>query len=50
MLKHATFFGTMALSLAATGVFAEGETAATVVATVDGTEITLGQMIIARAQ
>ncbi|MDO7557293.1 MAG: peptidylprolyl isomerase [Loktanella sp.] len=50
MLKHATFFGAMALSLAATGVFAEGETAATVVATVDGTEITLGQMIIARAQ
>lgn len=50
MLKHATFFGAMALSLAATGVFAEGETAATVVATVDGHEITLGQMIIARAQ
>jgi peptidyl-prolyl cis-trans isomerase C len=50
MLKHATFLGAMALSLAATGVFGEGETAETVVATVNGTEITLGQMIIARAQ
>lgn len=50
MLKHATFFGAMALSLASSSAFAEGETANTVVATVGGTEITLGQMIIARAQ
>ena len=50
MLKHATYFGAIALSLASTAVFAEGETANTVVATVGETEITLGQMIITRAQ
>ena len=50
MLKHATYFGAIALSLASTAVFAEGETANTVVATVGDTEITLGQMIITRAQ
>ena len=50
MLKHATFFGALALSMASTAVFAEGETAATVVATVGDTEITLGEMIITRAQ
>lgn len=50
MLKHATFFGAFALSLATTSAFAEGETAETVVATVGDTEITLGEMIITRAQ
>jgi len=50
MLKHATYFGAIALSLASTVAFAEGETATTVVATVGDTEITLGQMIITRAQ
>lgn len=50
MLKHATYFGAIALSLATTAAFAEGETASTVVATVGDTEITLGQMIITRAQ
>ncbi len=50
MLKHATYFGAMALSLAASAVLAEGETAGTVVATVGDTEITLGEMIITRAQ
>jgi peptidyl-prolyl cis-trans isomerase C len=50
MLKHATYFGALALSLAATVSLAEDVTANTVIATVGDTEITLGQMIITRAQ
>lgn len=50
MLKHATFIGAFALSLAASNAIAQDATAATVVATVNGTDITLGQMIITRAQ
>ena len=50
MLKHATFIGAFALSLAASGAIAQDATADTVIATVNGTEITLGQMIITRAQ
>jgi len=50
MLKHATYFGALALSLASTSVFAQDATADTVIATVGDTEITLGQMIITRAQ
>jgi peptidyl-prolyl cis-trans isomerase C len=50
MLKHATYLGALALSLAATGAFAQDATADTVIATVGDTEITLGQMIITRAQ
>jgi len=50
MLKHATFIGAFALSLAASAAMAQDATADTVIATVNGTEITLGQMIITRAQ
>ena len=50
MLKHATFIGAFALSLAGSGAIAQEATADTVIATVNGTEITLGQMIITRAQ
>ncbi|MGY9033460.1 MAG: peptidylprolyl isomerase, partial [Rhodobacterales bacterium] len=50
MLKHATYFGALALSLAATTALAQDATADTVIATVGDTEITLGQMIITRAQ
>lgn len=51
MLKHATFVASLALSaLIATAALAEGETADTVVATVNGTDITLGQMIVTRAR
>ena len=50
MLKHATYLGALALSLVATGAFAQDATADTVIATVGDTEITLGQMIITRAQ
>ena len=50
MLKHATFIGAFALSLAGSGAIAQDATADTVIATVNGTEITLGQMIITRAQ
>lgn len=50
MLKHATYLGALALSLAATGALAQDATAETVIATVGDTEITLGQMIITRAQ
>lgn len=50
MLKHATFIGAFALSFASGSAIAQDATAATVVATVNGTEITLGQMIITRAQ
>lgn len=46
MLKHLRLSAVLALSaLIAAPVYAEGETAETVVATVNGTEITLGQMI-----
>lgn len=46
MAKHMRLVTAVAASLAfAAPVWAEGETAATVVATVNGTEITLGQMI-----
>ena len=51
MMKHATFLGSAALILAlATPVMAQDMTADTVVATVGDTEITLGEMIITRAQ
>lgn len=50
MLKHVTLFGAFALSLAASHAIAQDATADTVIATVNGTEITLGQMIITRAQ
>lgn len=50
MLKHATYLGAMALTLAATAAWSEDVTANTVIATVGDTEITLGEMIITRAQ
>ncbi|MBE0413089.1 peptidylprolyl isomerase [Yoonia sp.] len=51
MLKHVTFLGSAALSLAlATSATAQDVTADTVVARVGETEITMGQVIIARAQ
>lgn len=50
MLKHATYLGAFALSLAATTAVAQNATADTIIATVGKTEITLGQMIITRAQ
>lgn len=50
MLKHATYLGALALSLATTGALAQDATADTVIATVGDTKITLGQMIITRAQ
>jgi peptidyl-prolyl cis-trans isomerase C len=50
-MKHATYLGTAALILTLTSpVVAQDATADTVVATVGETEITLGEMIIARAQ
>lgn len=50
-MKHATYFGSAALILAlAAPVAAQETTADTVIATVGETEITLGEMIIARAQ
>ena len=49
MLKHVTFLGATALSLSLTGAaVAQDATAETVVATVGDTEITLGELIIAR--
>jgi peptidyl-prolyl cis-trans isomerase C len=48
MMKQIGLAGAFALSVLATPALAEGETAATVVATVNGTEITLGQMIALR--
>ncbi|MBQ2261521.1 MAG: peptidylprolyl isomerase [Loktanella sp.] len=49
MLKHVTFLGAAALSLSvSTGAFAQDVTADTVVAKVGETEITLGEIIIAR--
>lgn len=51
MLKHVTFLGATALSLSLTGAaVAQDATAETVVATVGDTEITLGELIIARTQ
>jgi peptidyl-prolyl cis-trans isomerase C len=51
MMKHATYFGSAALiAVLASPVAAQDATAASVVATISGTEITLGEMIIARAQ
>ena len=50
-MKHATFLGSAALILSlASPVAAQDTTADTVVATVGDTEITLGEMIITRAQ
>ncbi len=49
MAKMARFLAGVAVASAlAAPVWAEGETAATVIATVNGTEITLGQMIALR--
>lgn len=49
MLKHLRLSAAVALAtLVAVPAFAEGETADTVVATVNGTEITLGQMVALR--
>lgn len=51
MLKHVTFLGSAALSFAlATSTMAQDVTADTVVARVGDTEITMGEVIIARAQ
>ena len=51
MLKHVTFLGATAVAtLLSTGVMAQDVTADTVVATVGDTEITLGEVIIARTQ
>lgn len=51
MARIATFLGSGAMLLAlTTGAVAQDATAETVVATVGGTEITLGEMIITRAQ
>ena len=50
MLKHVTFFGAAALSLSvATSAVAQDVTADTVVARVGETEITVGELIIARS-
>lgn len=49
MMKLSGFWSALALTAAlSTAAFAEGETADTVVATVNGTKITLGQMIALR--
>ena len=51
MTKFATFLGSTAIALTlGTGAVAQDATADTVVATVGDTEITLGEMIITRAQ
>lgn len=51
MLKHTTILASAALAFTlGTVVHAQDETAETVVATIDGVEVTLGEMIIARAQ
>lgn len=51
MLKHVTFLGAAAVTaLIASGAAAQDVTADTVVATVGDTEITLGEVIIARTQ
>jgi peptidyl-prolyl cis-trans isomerase C len=50
MLKHVTFLGAAAVSLSVTtGAFAQDVTADTVVAKVGDTEITVGELIIARS-
>jgi peptidyl-prolyl cis-trans isomerase C len=50
MLKHVTFLGATAFAISmSTGVSAQDVTAATVVAKVGETEITMGEVIIARA-
>lgn len=50
MLKHVTFLGAAAVSLSmTTGAFAQDVTADTVVAKVGDTEITVGELIIARS-
>ena len=49
-MKHVTFLGAMAVSLSVTtGAFAQDVTADTVVAKVGDTEITVGELIIARS-
>ncbi len=51
MTQKSTFFAALAVCIAASQpVFAEDPTAATVVATVNGTEITLGNLIVARSK
>lgn len=51
MLKHVTFLGATAVAATlSTGAFAQDVTADTVVATVGETEITMGEIIIARTQ
>lgn len=51
MLKHVTFLGATAIAAAlSTGAVAQDVTAETVVASVGDTEITLGEIIIARTQ
>lgn len=51
MLKHVTFLGAAAVAaILSTGAVAQDVTADTVVATVGDTEITLGEVIIARTQ
>ncbi|EBA14191.1 peptidylprolyl isomerase [Roseobacter sp. CCS2] len=51
MLKHVTFLGATAMAtVLSTGAFAQDVTAETVVATVGDTEITMGEIIIARTQ
>ena len=51
MLKHVTFLGATAVAaVLSTGAFAQDVTADTVVATVGDTEITMGEIIIARTQ
>ncbi|WP_439153730.1 peptidylprolyl isomerase [Yoonia sp.] len=51
MLKHVTFLGSAALSFAlATSAMGQDVTADTIVARVGDTEITMGEVIIARAQ
>ncbi len=51
MLKHVTFLGATAVAAAlSTGAVAQDVTADTVVATVGDTEITMGEVIVARTQ
>jgi peptidyl-prolyl cis-trans isomerase C len=51
MLKHVTFLGATAIAaVLSTGALAQDVTAETVVATVGDTEITMGEVIIARSQ
>lgn len=51
MTQKSTFFAALAVCIAASQpLFAQDPTAATVVATVNGTEITLGNLIVARSK